>query len=136
MSSIRRFATVSEQLPASFETAFSYITKPLNLYEWAVAFKHSNTTSAMLDGPNGNSSVGLTTEVSKEAGTIDWYMDMPDGSVMRALSRLVASNDDQSVYTFTFFAENIEDDQVEAHLTESRAVIEQEFSNLQQILGS
>lgn len=135
MSTTPRFGTVSEELPASFESAFSYIADPSNLPEWALAFKQADSTSAVIALPEGDTPIGLTTTISKEAGTIDWYMKMPDQSILRALSRLNASTEQSSVYTFTFFVNNVADDQLDDKLAEMRAVIEQEFDNLRKIFN-
>lgn len=136
MSSKQCFGTVSEELPASFDSAFLYLADPANLPEWALAFKQADSTSAVMSLPDGDVPIGLITEVSKQAGTIDWHMKMPDGSVMRALSRLNFCTEKSTVYTFTFFAENVADELLDAQLAEMRAVIVAEFENLRKIFTS
>ncbi len=49
--------------------------------------------------PNGELSIEMETKVSKNSGTVDWIMTMPDGSVEKAFSR-ISENGNASIYSF------------------------------------
>ena len=134
---MQRFDSVTSELPARYEDAFAFIVNPENLPRWALGFREADETSALLapGGVGGPFRIGLKTVASIETGLIDWYMDMPDGSRTRALSRVIDLLNGRCCYTFMFFAPPIPDDQVAASLSNQKRQIEKEFDNLVRLLA-
>ena len=124
------FDVQSIAIDAPFDKVFSYIADPKNLPKWTKA----DEKSALMVTPNGQLQVGLKTEASREQGTIDWHMTMPDDTVASAFSR-VTSNGKGSVYTFVLMAPPVPIEQVEGTLQQQKELLRQELGNLQRILG-
>ncbi len=124
--------SVSIDLPA--EEVFNFIADPSNLPKWTTAFKSADNKSALLVTPTGKMKIGLTTKASKEIGTIDWYMKMPDGSVGKAFSRVVENADGKSIYSFILLAPPVPIEKLEGTLREQEVILEKELKNLKRIL--
>ncbi len=124
--------SVSIDLPA--EEVFNFIADPSNLPKWTTAFKSAGNKSALLVTPTGEMNIGLTTIASKETGTIDWYMKMPDGSVGKAFSRVVENSDGKSIYSFILLAPPVPLEKLEGTLKEQQMILDKELKNLKRIL--
>ena len=124
--------SVSIDLPA--EEVFNFIADPSNLPKWTTAFKTADNKSAVLVTPTGEMKIGLTTKASKETGTIDWYMKMPDGLVGKAFSRVVENSDGKSIYSFILLAPPVPLEKLEGTLKDQKEVLNNELKNLKRIL--
>jgi hypothetical protein len=124
--------SVSIELPA--EKVFNFIADPSNLPKWTNAFKTADNKSALLVTPAGEMKIGLETKASKETGTIDWYMKMPDGSVGKAYSRVVENSDRKSIYSFILLAPPVPIEKLEGTLKEQEEILRKELKNLKRIL--
>lgn len=113
---------------------FNFIAEPLNLPKWTNAFKSADHESALLVTPGGEIKIGLETRASKEAGTIDWYMKMPDGSIGKAYSRVVENSDGTSIYSFILLAPPVPIEKLEGTLKEQEGILSKELKNLKRIL--
>jgi hypothetical protein len=78
------FEVQSLEIRAPFAKTFDYIADAKNLSRWTEAFASVSEDRALLVTPNGKVEIGLCVHVAREAGTIDWEMRFPDGSVARA----------------------------------------------------
>ena len=78
--------------------------------------------------------IGLKTKASKETGTIDWHMKMPDGSVGKAFSRVVENADGKSIYSFILLAPPVPIQELEGTLKEQEQILSKELKNLKRIL--
>jgi hypothetical protein len=124
--------SVSIELPA--EKVFNFIADPSNLPTWTNAFKTADNKSALFVTPAGGMKIGLETKASKETGTIDWYMKMPDGSVGKAYSRVVENSDRKSIYSFILLAPPVPIEKLEGTLKEQEEILRKELKNLKRIL--
>ena len=131
---MRNFDVQSTLISADFEKVFNYIAEPTNLPKWTSAFSSADSKKAVLATPNGQLEVGLEVKISKEVGTIDWHMTMPDGSIASAYSR-VTPNGKESVYSFVLMAPPGPIEQVEGTLKQQMGLLKEELQNLQKILG-
>ena len=112
---------------------FEFIATPENLSLWTNAFSKANQTSAIMVTPNGELTIELETRTSKENGTIDWIMTMPDGSIGKAFSR-VLENGENAIYSFVLLAPPVPLEQLEGALTAQKTVLAEELKKLKKIL--
>src|SRR5260370_39603524 len=132
---MRAFDVQAIELSGSLERAFRYVADPRTLPEWTHAFRSVDNGRATLATPKGAVVVGLEVRASLESGTVDWFMTFPDGSVGRALSRLVPLDDARVLYSFVLLAPPVPLEQVEGALAEQAKVLRQELTALQKRLA-
>lgn len=130
---IKTFDVQSIELPTNLKKAFDYIADPGNLPNWTSAFKNADENSALLVTPNGELKIGLTT-IANVSGTIDWYMEMPDGLIGKAYSRLIELPNGNVLYSFVLLAPPVPIEQVEGTLSEQKILLASELKNLERIL--
>ena len=128
------FSVQSVLIDLSAEKVFNFIADPSNLPKWTNAFKSADHKSALFVTPAGEMKIGLETKASKETGTIDWYMKMPDGSVGKAFSRVVENSDGKSIYSFILLAPPVPIEKLEGTLKEQEGILTKELKNLKRIL--
>lgn len=112
---------------------FEFIANPKNLSLWTNAFAKANQTSAIMVTPNGELSIGLETLTSKENGTIDWMMTMPDGNIGKAFSR-VSENGENAIYSFVLLAPPVPLEQLEGALSAQKTILAKELKKLKNLL--
>ena len=112
---------------------FDFIAKPENLSLWTNAFAKADQSSAIMVTPNGEFPIGLETLISKENGTIDWVMTMPDGSIGKAFSR-VSENGKNAVYSFVLLAPPVPLEELEGALAAQKIILAEELKDLKIIL--
>lgn len=122
------------ELEAPFAQAFRYLADPATLPEWTHAFRSVSGGRATLATPRGAVDIGLQVSASREAGTVDWTMTFPDGSVGRAFSRLLDMGA-RSLYSFVLLAPPVPLEQVEGALAEQSRTLREELKALQQRLA-
>lgn len=115
------------------DAAFAYIAAPENLPKWTRAFKRADSTSALMATPEGSLEIGLKVDADRERGTIDWQMTMPDGSVARALSRVMAQGEDESLFSFVLLAPPVPLEKLEGALEAQKKTLREELGALQRI---
>jgi hypothetical protein len=128
------FDVQTVEIAAPFAVAFSYIADPRTLPEWTHAFRSVSDGRAALATPKGAVDVGLEVSASREAGTVDWTMTFPDGSVARAFSRLLDLGS-RCLYSFVLLAPPVPLEEVEGALAEQSRTLGQELKTLQQRLA-
>lgn len=128
------FDVQTVELAAPFETAFRYIADPRTLPEWTHAFRSASDGRATLATPKGEVDVRLVVKASREAGTVDWIMTFPDGSVGHAFSRLV-DRGGRTLYSFVLVTPPVPLEQVEGALTEQSRALREELAALQRVLA-
>jgi hypothetical protein len=131
---MRDFDVQTVELEAPFDVAFRYIADPGTLPEWTHAFRSVSDGRATLATPRGVVDIRLEVSASREAGTVDWTMTFPDGSVGRAFSRLV-DRGSRSLYSFVLLAPPVPLEQVEGALAEQSRTLREELKTLQQTLA-
>src|SRR5690242_4679207 len=85
---MRTFDVQSIELGVAPQRAFDFIADPGHLPLWAEAFASADRTSALLRTPGGAVPISLATDAVAGAGTVDWHMTFPDGTVAHAHSRV------------------------------------------------
>src|SRR5205823_3555361 len=79
------------EIRASRPAVFDFVCDPHNLPKWARAFQQANDKCASLKTPTGAVDIDLRTISHKAAGTIDWELRFPDGSIGVAKSRVTGT---------------------------------------------
>jgi len=130
----RNFSVQSVSIDLPAEEVFNFIADPSNLPKWTTAFKSADDKSALFVTPAGEMKIGLETKASKECGTIDWYMKMPDSSLGKAFSRVVENSDGKSIYSFILLAPPVPIEKLEGTLREQERILAKELENLKRIL--
>ena len=97
----KMFHVESVEIGVPIEVAFAYICDMQNLPSWARAFKQVGHGKAMMmQTPSGSVEVGIEVRASRDSGTIDWFMTMPDGAVAAAFSRVTPLGKERTTYKF------------------------------------
>jgi hypothetical protein len=131
---MKDFDVQTVELAARFDDAFRYLADPLTLPEWTHAFRSVSGGRAKLATPRGAVEVGLEVRASREAGTVDWIMTFPDGSVGRAFSRVI-DRGDRSLFSFVLLAPPVPLEHVEGALAEQSRTLREELAMLQRKLA-
>jgi len=114
--------------------AFAFLADPEQLPQWTHAFAAISPGQAVMRTPAGETTVELDVEASEEQGTVDWRMRFPDGSVATAFSRVVAVDDDRSLYSFVLTPPPVPLEQLEGALEAQSRTLAEELRKLQEIL--
>ena len=104
--------------------AFDFIANPENLPKWTKAFSEANRTGAKMTTPRGEITISLETVASKESGSIDWYLTMPDGAVGSAFSRLTPHGA-ACVYSFVLMPPPVPVELVEGTLKQQMGMLKE-----------
>ena len=97
---MRMFDVQGIEIRAPHGTVFEFLRQPANLPQWAHAFKSADDGRARLETPAGAVDVHLRTSADAEAGTVDWRLEFPDGSVGLAQSRVTETTRGTCIYSF------------------------------------
>lgn len=119
---------------ASRNRVFEFVAEPTNLPLWANAFKSADTHSARLETPKGAVAIGLRTDARRDAGTVDWTMTFPDGSVGNAYARVTPDGEDRAVFSFVLMAPPVSLEQLEGALQAQRKILAEELVRLKSIV--
>jgi|SRR5262245_19824540 len=114
--------------------ALALIADPRQLPRWSYAFASVSEGRAVMRTPSGQVGIGLDVQVSPEAGTVDWRLTFPDGSVATAYSRVVAVGTDHCIYSFVLTPPPVPLEQLEGALETQSRTLAGELRTLQQIL--
>lgn len=129
----KNFDVQSIGINANHKVAFDFIANPKNLPLWTNAFSKADDTTALMVTPMGELKIDLKTIVSKEFGTVDWVMTMPDGSVGKAFSR-VSENGKSTIYSFVLLAPPVPLEQLEGALNAQMKTLANELLKLKELL--
>lgn len=114
--------------------AFEWIADPARLPDWTSAFESADARSAVIRTPKGPVKLGLEVRAVPAAGTVDWTMRFPDGSVGHAHSRVVELEDNRCVYAFLLHAPPGPLEAIEGALEAQRATLAGELERLKRLL--
>jgi len=131
----QNFDVQSIGIDVDYRKAFDFIAKPENLPLWTKAFSIADSQSATMVTPNGEMDIELKTVASEDAGTVDWIMKMPDGSVGKAFSR-ITQNTGSTVYSFVLLAPPVPLEQLEGALSAQKLLLAEEMIELKKLLES
>lgn len=133
---MRLFDVQGIEIDAPRARVFAFVSNPDNLPRWAQAFQSVEKGQARLETPDGSVEVRLDVLADAPAGTIDWRMEFPDGSVGMAQSRVTDTARSTSIYSFVLHAPPVALEQVEGALEAQRVTLRTELSRLKQLLES
>ena len=131
---MRMFDVQGIEIQAPTSRVFEFVRTPGNLPQWAHAFTRADEERARLETPAGAVDVRLSVAADAEAGTVDWRIAFPDGSVGLAQSRVTATTRGTSIYTFVLHAPPVALEQIEGALEAQRATLQSELATLKSLL--
>lgn len=136
MTTIKNHDVQSVNISTTSQQAFAFIADPKNLPLWTGAFKQADNKTALLITPQGELPIGLEIKANAVAGTIDWYMTMPDNTVGVAYSRVNEGPDGNVIYSFVLVAPPVPLEQIEGTLAAQIGQLKDEMQRLKSILES
>jgi len=131
---MKTFAVESIALDAQPNRVFAYLANPENLPQWTSAFKSVQDRKAQMVTSAGCVEVGLETIAVAPAGSIDWKIVFPDGTVAMAYSRVTPAPNGGSIYTFVLPAPPVPLEQLEGALEQQVVMLRQELERLAGVL--
>ena len=131
---MKAFDVQAVELTVPAGRAFGVIADPVQLPRWAEAFESADGSSAVLRTPGGTVRIALAVDAQTAAGTVDWRMTFPDGTVGHAHSRVVALDDHRCVYVFVLHAPPVPLEAIEGALDAQRATLARELQRLKHLL--
>ena len=131
---MRLFDVQGIEIRAPRQQVFEFVRNPENLPRWAEAFTAVHDRQARLATPNGAVNVRLDVLAQGEAGTVDWRMEFPDGSVGIAQSRVTDTTRSTCIYTFVLHAPPVSLERVEGALEAQRLTLQTELSTLKSLM--
>jgi len=131
---MRLFDIQGVEIHASRQNVFEFLKAPGNLPLWARAFVTARDGSARLETPAGAVDIRLDVLAHADAGTVDWRMTFPDGSVGVAQSRVTETLRGTCIYSFVLHAPPVALEQVEGALEAQRIVLASELARLKALL--
>ena len=131
---MKTFDVQSIGIEAARDRVFEFVAEPSNLPKWANAFKSADKHSARLQTPQGTATIALGTDASRDAGTVDWTMTFPDGSVATAYTRVTPDGENRAVFSFVLMAPPVPLEAVEGALNAQRKILAEELVRLKTIL--
>jgi hypothetical protein len=131
---LKTFDVQSVELEVASERAFAYLADPARLPEWTSAFARVQDGRALLRTPEGETEIALAVRARAGAGTVDWKMGFPDGSVAMAYSRLIPAGDGRCIYSFVLMAPPLPLEQLEGALAAQSRTLAEELGTLRRVL--
>ena len=131
---MRTFDVQGIEIHAPRGRVVEFIRNPANLPKWANAFQSADERSARLETPAGGVDVGLQVAADPDAGTIDWRMEFPDGTVGVAQSRVTETTRGTSIYSFVLHAPPVPLEQIEGALDAQLVTLRSELGTLKSLL--
>lgn len=131
---MRMFDVQGIEIRAPRAKVFEFLRHPGNLPQWAHAFKSADDERARLETPAGAVDVHLRTSADAGAGTVDWRLEFPDGSVGLAQSRITETTRGTCIYSFVLHAPPVALEQVEGALEAQRATLQTELATLKSLM--
>jgi len=131
---MRMFDVQGIEIVATRAKVFEFLKEPGNLPQWAHAFVSAEEGRARLETPAGAVDVGLDVSADAEAGTVDWRLAFPDGTIGVAQSRVTETSRGTSIYSFVLHAPPVALEQVEGALEAQRAILQSELATLKSLM--
>ena len=131
---MRTFDVQGIEIRASRPAVFDFVCDPHNLPKWARAFQQANDKHASLKTPAGTVKIDLRTVSHEDAGTIDWELGFPDGSIGVAQSRVTETARGTCIYSFVLHAPPVPLEHLEGALDAQRTTLREELAELKRLL--
>jgi hypothetical protein len=122
------------EILAPRQAVFEFVENPGNLPRWAHAFAAADHGRARLETPSGVVDIDLHVSANREAGTVDWRLVFPDGSVGIAQSRVTSTTRGTSLYSFVLHAPSLALERVEGELEAQKATLRSELATLKSLM--
>ena len=113
---------------------FEFVRNPANLPKWAHAFVSAADGGARLETPAGTVDVNLEVKANAEAGSIDWHLTFPDGTIGLAQSRVTGTTRGTSIYSFVLHAPPVALEQIEGALAAQISTLRTELATLKSLM--
>lgn len=131
---MRRFDVQGIEIHAPRGKVFEFLREPGNLPRWAHAFTSIENGRAQLETAAGAVDAGLDVLADAEAGTVDWRLAFPDGSVGLAQSRVTDTTRGTCIYSFVLHAPPVPLEMLEGALEAQRATLQSELATLKSLM--
>lgn len=132
---MKTFDVQTIEISAPFDRVFDYLANAQKLPEWTNAFKSVSNGKAVMATPNGAIEIKLAVRAARCQGTVDWVMTFPDGSVATAYSRVIAPDQNRSLYSFILLAPPVPLEQLEGALEAQSHTLRDELAKLRAMLS-
>jgi hypothetical protein len=131
---MRMFDVQGIEIAATKDKVFNFLRKAGNLTQWTHAFVSAEDGHARLQTPAGTVDVGLRVAADAAAGTVDWHLAFPDGSVGVAQSRVTDTPRGTCIYSFVLHAPPVALEQLEGALDAQSVILRSELATLKSLL--
>jgi hypothetical protein len=129
----KNYEVINVGINVSYGKVFDFVSKPQNLVLWTKTFVKADDKTAVINTPDGELNIKLETIISKDFGTVDCIMTMPDGNIEKAFSRVI-ENGKSAIYSFVFLAPRVPLENLEGMLKAQKLVLTEELTKLKEIL--
>jgi hypothetical protein len=131
---MRTFDVQGIEIEAPQRTVFEFLQEPRHLPRWTQAFASVDDGRARLETPAGAVDIGLAVFANADAGTVDWQLTFPDGTVGLAQSRVTGTTRGTSIYSFVLHAPPVALEELEGAIEAQRLVLRHELEALKGLL--
>jgi hypothetical protein len=122
------------EIKAPRQKVFEFLREPSNLPIWTHAFASAGHGRARFETPAGAIDIGLDVSAHPDAGTVDWRMVFPDGTVGIAQSRVTETTRGSCIYSFVLHAPPVALEKVEGALDAQRVTLRAELDKLKAVM--
>ena len=131
---MRMFDVQSIEIHAPRARVFEFLRQPGNLPQWAHAFVSATEGRARLQTPAGEADVGLVVSADAGAGTVDWRLTFPDGTIGVAQSRVTETTRGTCIYSFVLHAPPVALELLEGALEAQSLTLRSELWTLKSLM--
>lgn len=131
---MRMFDVQGIEIKAPAKKVFEFLREPGNLPRWAHAFTAAENGRAWLETPAGAVDIALDVSANPEAGTVDWRLEFPDGTVGVAQSRVTETTRGTCIYSFVLHAPPVALAQIEGALETQSRTLRSELTTLKGLM--
>jgi hypothetical protein len=122
------------EIEAPGRKIFEFLRAPGNLPRWAHAFESAGNGRGQLVTPAGTVEIALDVSANAEAGTVDWRLAFPDGTVGVAQSRVTETTRGTCIYSFVLHAPPVALEQIEGALETQSRTLRSELDTLKALM--
>jgi Polyketide cyclase / dehydrase and lipid transport len=133
---MRTFDVQGIEIEAEPTRVFAFISDPRNLPRWARAFRAADQERATLETPRGAVDIALRTRACRDAGSVDWELQFPDGTIGLAQSRVTPTTRGTCIYSFVLHAPPGPLEQLEGALAQQSVTLREELATLKGLMES
>jgi len=131
---MRMFDVQGIEIEAPGKKVFEFLRVPGNLPRWAHAFSYAGNGRAQLVTPARTVDIALDVSANVEAGTVDWRLEFPDGTVGVAQSRVTETTRGTCINSFVLHAPPVALEQIEGALEAQSRTLRSELNTLKALM--